>query len=297
MHASESVAERDKWRVAGWLSLCSLLGAVAAALWLRGASFYRLDLHARFDHPEYRTLSPSGPLGHAYGFIATALVLANLSYLLRRRFARWRVGSMRLWLNLHVATGLLSGLFGLSHSALQLRNPIATVTMAALAVTLSTGIVGRFIFFFVPQPNLARLDENLQTFEAVCPGLGRALFERLSALPLPQLIGRVTLPKVLWLLPSWERDARRRKRIVKDTLRAYEPNHQDEFQMLRARITETAALAAMVPRAVAYDHLMRSWRGLHRFFALLMIATMLVHVAVAWYYGYRWIFSGPSPGL
>ena len=291
MHAANPVAERGKWQLLGWLSLCSLLALAATGLWLRGASFYRLGLHERFDHPEYRMLSPSGPLGHAYGFIATALVLANLSYLLRRRLARWRVGSMRLWLNLHVATGLLSGLFGLSHSALQLRNPLATVTMVALAITLSTGIVGRFIFFFVPQPNLVRLNEHCQTFEAVCPGLGRALAQGLSALPLPEIVGRVTLPKVLWLLPTWERDARRRKRLVKDTLRAYEAGHQSEFQMLRAQVAETAALAAMVPRAVAYDHLMRSWRGLHRFFALLMIVAMLVHVGVAWYYGYRWIFS------
>jgi hypothetical protein len=297
MHAADSIAERNKWQVAGWLSLCSLVVLAAAGLWLRGASFYRLDLHARFDHPEYRMLSPSGPLGHAYGFIATALVLANLSYLLRRRFAHWRLGSMRLWLNLHVATGLMSGLFGLSHSALQLRNPLATVTMVALAVTLVTGIVGRFIFFFVPRPDLVRLNENCQTFEAVCPGLGRELAQGLSALPLPELRGRVTLPKVLWLLPSWERDAWRRKRLVKETLRAYEPGHLNEFQMLRARMTETAALAAMVPRAVAYDYLMRSWRGLHRFFALLMIVAMLVHVGVAWYYGYRWIFSRPAAGF
>ena len=249
MHPNDSLTERSKWPTLGWLCHGALLVATAAGLWARGASFYRLDLHARFDHPEYRMLSPSGPLGHAYGFIATALVLANLSYLVRRRFARVRVGSMSLWLNLHVATGLLSGLFGLSHSALQLRNPIATVTMAALGVTLATGIIGRFIYFFVPRPNLARLQENCQTFEHVCPGLGRTLSERLSALPLPGLSGRVTLPKVLWRLPSWERDARRRRRLVRDTLRAYEPGHQDEFRMLRARISETAALAATVPRA------------------------------------------------
>jgi hypothetical protein len=296
MHAADPARGRDKLQVAGWLVLGLLLVTVALALWARGSSFYRLALHERFDHPEYRMLSPSGPLGHAYGFIATALVLANLSYLLRRKFARLRVGSMRLWLNLHVATGLLSGLFGLSHSALQLRNPIATVTMAALAVTLATGIVGRFIYFFVPRPNLARIEENCRTFEAISPGLGRELSERLRGLPMPEVIGRVTLPKVLWLLPTWERDARRRKRLVRDTLNAHEPWHRDEFRMLRGCIAETAGLAGAVPRAVAYDHLMRSWRGLHRFFALLMIATMLVHVGVAWYYGYRWIFSHSGPG-
>ena len=37
--------------------------------------------------------------------------------------------------------------------------------------------------------------------------------------------------------------------------------------------------------------LLRSWRGLHRFFALLMLAAVLLHAGVAWYYGYRWIFG------
>ena len=31
--------------------------------------------------------------------------------------------------------------------------------------------------------------------------------------------------------------------------------------------------------------------GLHRFFALLMLAAVLLHAGVAWYYGYRWIFA------
>jgi hypothetical protein len=297
MHSSEAVSGRDKLQIAGWLGLGLLLVGVAAAVWIRGASFYLLSAHARFDHPDYRVLSPGAPLGHGYGFFATGLVLANLSYLLRRRFARLRVGSMRIWLNLHVATGLLAGLFGLSHSALQLRNPIATVTMVSLAVTLVTGIVGRFIFFFVPQANVERLAARCQSFDAIQPGLGSGLFEQLQALPLPNVSGRVSLPKVLWLLPSWLKDARLRKRFVRESLQAYEPWHRDEFRLLRGVIAETATLAANVPRAAAYDYLMRSWRGLHRFFALLMLVLMILHAAVAWYYGYRWVFSKPSSGL
>jgi hypothetical protein len=295
MASTEPVSGKNL-RFVGWLGLSLLLLAVAGTLWIRGAGFYRLDLHARVDHPDYRTLSPGYPLGHGYGFAATALVFANLSYLLRRLVPRWRLGSMRAWLNAHVATGLLSGLFALSHSALQLRNPVATVTMVALGVTLVSGIVGRFIFLFVPQPDHVRLKENFQTFDAICPGLGQDLSSRLSASPLPTIVGRVTLPKVLWLLPGWEREARTRKRLVLSLLSGYEASHRDEFLLIRGRVAETATLAANVPRAVAYDYLMRSWRGMHRFFALLMIALMVVHVAVAWYYGYRWIFSQPSAG-
>src|SRR4051812_11535077 len=120
MQLTDTVAGRDRQRVAGWVGLVLLLVGGAVAMWLRGGSFYLLSAHERFDHPDYRLLSPGGAVGQGYGVVAAVLVLANLSYLLRRRFARWRMGSMRAWLDIHVATGVLAGLFGLSHSALQL---------------------------------------------------------------------------------------------------------------------------------------------------------------------------------
>ena len=268
-----------------------MLIAVGWALWARGAQFYRLDAVSRVDHPDYRMLSPGYPVGHAYGFIATALVIANLSYLLRRRVVAWRLGSMRAWLEVHSATGLLAGLFALSHSALQFRNPMAAVTMVALAITLVSGIIGRFIFFLVPRPNHARLEENCRAFEAIRPGLGSEILLRLSSAPVPVVAGRVTLPKVLWLLPSWGAQARLRRRLVREVFVSHGKSHVAEFDLLKKRVIETENLAASESRAVAYDYLMRSWRGLHRFFALLMITLMVLHVGVAWYYGYRWIFS------
>lgn len=297
MHPTDTLAHRGRQQVAGWVGLGLLLVGGGSAVWLRGGSFYLLSSYERFDHPDYRLLSPGGPLGQGYGVIAAVLVLANLSYLLRRRFARWRVGSMRAWLDIHVATGVLAGLFGLSHSALQLRNPVATVTMISLGLTLVTGAVGRFLFLFVPEAKLERLQERCLSFDALEPGLGRTLLARLEALPLPLVAGRVSLAKVLWLQPRWMRQARYRKRLVRETLAPYQALHPEEFQLLRGHIAETAVLAANVSRAVAYDYLMRSWRGFHRFFALLMLALLVVHVAVAWYYGYRWIFSKPGTGL
>jgi hypothetical protein len=101
----------------------------------------------------------------------------------------------------------------------------------------------------------------------------------------------VTLLKVLWLLPTWRALARLRRQHVRDVFLAYTKAHLSELVLLKERVLETEKLAALEPRAVAYGNLMRSWRGLHRFFALLMIALMIVHVSVAWYYGYRWIFA------
>jgi hypothetical protein len=44
-------------------------------------------------------------------------------------------------------------------------------------------------------------------------------------------------------------------------------------------------------RSVMGMALLRSWRGLHRLFALLMLLAVVVHIGVAWHYGYRWIFG------
>jgi hypothetical protein len=37
--------------------------------------------------------------------------------------------------------------------------------------------------------------------------------------------------------------------------------------------------------------MMRSWRSLHRFLAIMMLVSVSVHIGVAWYYGFRWIFD------
>jgi hypothetical protein len=291
---THAAAAPERSRFIVWFGLLLLPVAAAVALWLRGGAFYRLAPALRLDHPDYRVLSPGSFVGQGYGFAAAGLVLLNLSYLVRRRMATWRLGSMRVWLDVHAATGLLAGVFAISHSALQFRNPMARVTMAALGVVLVSGVVGRFIYLFVPRTNRARLEENCRVFDAIRPGLGAGLLANLMAAPVPAVAGRVTLPKVLWSLPKWALWTRRRRKIVRTAFAPYRRAQMAELNLLRARIEETENLAASEPRAVAVDYLMRSWRGMHRFFALLMIALMLIHVGVAWYYGYRWIFSEPT---
>lgn len=277
-----------------WFALFLLPVAVGLALWMRGAGFYRLAPHLRVDHPDYRTLSPGSFVGQGYGFGAAGLVLLNLSYLVRRRVAAWRLGSMRVWLDVHAATGLLAGILALSHSALQFRNPMARVTMAALGVVILSGIVGRFIYYFVPRTDRARLEENCRVFDAIWPGVGGDLMASLVTVPMPAITGRVTLPKVLWSLPRWALWTRRRRELVRAAFAPYRQERLAELTLLQGRISETERLAASEPRAVAWEYLMRSWRGMHRFFALFMMALLLVHVGVAWYYGYRWIFSQPA---
>ena len=42
---------------------------------------------------------------------------------------------------------------------------------------------------------------------------------------------------------------------------------------------------------MAATAVLRCWRSLHRFLAIMMMTTVVVHIATAWKFGYRWIWS------
>ena len=44
-------------------------------------------------------------------------------------------------------------------------------------------------------------------------------------------------------------------------------------------------------RSFKASAVLRSWRSMHMFFAILMLLTVVFHIGIAWHYGYRWIWS------
>ncbi len=294
--AASTPQHRKRAGIAGWVGLSVLLIGIGVALFLRGQEYYLLSPEERVDHEDYALLAPGHLVGHGYGIVGSALILTNLLYLARRRLVRWALGSMNGWLNLHVATGLVGGLLIVFHSTFQMRNAMTTASMWAMVIVLVTGLIGRFIFALVPKPDFSRLRQNCEVLDAIVPGLGPWFMNELASCPVPSIEGRVTPLKVMRMLPVWRGEAQRRRRLVFETVASYDTTLGSEFSLVGACVAETASIAFSIPRAVAMDSVMRSWRGLHRFFALLMVLLVAVHVGVAWYYGYRWILSEPTAG-
>jgi hypothetical protein len=91
------------------LLVWSLLGvglAVIAALWMKGGSYYVLPRAARLKSPLHPMFRASGLWGHRIGIAATAVMMLNYTYALRKR---WSVakgfGDIRHWLTFHVFVG------------------------------------------------------------------------------------------------------------------------------------------------------------------------------------------------
>jgi hypothetical protein len=211
----------------------------------------------------------------------------NLSYLIRRRFGGARLGSMRVWLDIHVFTGCLAASLVSFHSAFQLRTPIATVSAASLAIVVITGLVGRFLYALAPTNARERLRAALDGVEAARPDSREALAIAIDQQPAPAIPPNASLLRSVLAIPRWRSVGKKRREVLALVL----PGRTEMSRELRKAADELYGAAAADARSDGIAALLRSWRGLHRLFALAMLAAVLLHGGVAWYYGYRWIFA------
>jgi hypothetical protein len=268
-----------------------VLGFVAAVLWWRGSDYYPLGLDDRVEHPDYRTLRSSGHIGYGYGVAGALLIFANLLYLARRRFARWNLGSMKTWLDIHVFTGLAGALFVSFHSTFKARTTISKVTSLSLLLVVVTGLIGRFLYALVPSSGDADLRKALAELDEISPGLGQQATTLLAEHKPPRPTSG-SLLRALATIPSWRRINRARREalaLVIDNARADLPDA--ERARLKGAAKRLQRESRRAVRAVGASAILRSWRAMHRFFAILMLLTVVFHIGVAWYYGYRWIWS------
>ncbi len=283
---------RRRPRVFG-ATLAALLISLGILLAYRGWSFYLLGVQERPDHPDFKLLRPSGLIGNGYGFAAAALIVTNLLYLARRRIPRFRLGSMRFWLDLHVFTGLTAAMLVGFHSAFQLRSPLATATAASLAVVVVTGIIGRLFYALVPEDGGRELSVAVEAVGAELPWVRAELDLVLLALPAPRLAANASLIRCLAVLPRWRRTRIQRRRAIRAAFAPAVRAAQDRRERRKARALRrwVQRAAAGEVRSAAGTALLRSWRSLHRLFAITMLVAVGVHAGVAWHFGYRWIFQ------
>ena len=270
--------------------LYAALGAsVLAFLAWKGADYYLLARPERLKSPLHAALKSAGPWGHGVGMAATAFMLSNFLYALRKRGKMLTgFGDIRGWLDFHVFVGTMSPLVIAFHAAFQANNVLATSTAGALLVVMATGVVGRYIFGLVPaQGGRATELEDLA-----------ATFERLRAFAAPELahagpgatalLDRATAPVqaasflALFLRFPFESAALRLR------LRALRRRFSDRerFEDLRRALVKLARLRWQLRFYGSLKRLLRGWRVFHATMAIFLVLALSAHIAVSLYLGY-----------
>ena len=277
-------------RTRAWTVGFLALGAgIAIALWFKGSDYYTTHPWDRAAHPDNAALNSGGSWGHGEGIVGTALILLNLTFMFRRRLKSMRrFGALRLWMNMHVVTGLVGPLIVVYHTAFYPRTTVAITAFASLGVLVLTGVVGRFIYAMIPhtvagaemgrddlEKRLVEAREHLATAASPEDPLWQRL-EKLSSQPL--LVPHTSFGCLMLLPYSIVSTMTLRARLFFLGRSRHDVDWHDvhDIVLIRRRL-HTLTL---------YRKLLRWWRGLHRVFALVMVVTMTIHVVVLLYLGY-----------
>jgi len=270
------------------LYLAAGLGVLAWLTW-KGLDYYLLPKPDRLKSALHPILKPAGPWGHGVGMAATAFMLSNFLYALRKRTrALTGFGHIKGWLDFHVFVGIMSPLVIAFHAAFQSNNFMASATSLSLAVVILTGLIGRFIFGLVPaQGGKAEELEDLA-----------GSFERLRAFAAPELahagaratalLDRATAPvKAGSLLAVFVRypfeAASLRVRLV--TLRGLFPD-RERYLELKDTLVKLGRLRWQLRFYGSLKRLLRGWRVFHATLAVFLVFAIVAHIAVSLYLGY-----------
>lgn len=274
-----------------WTSLIMSVAVLAWVLVFR--QYYWASSAQRPLSHLHEMLRPSSPFGLASGLAATLLIVANLSYLLRRNWLEWIPGSLAGWMTAHVVTGIVALLLVLFHAAMSPQQTVGGHAFAALVFLVTTGAIGRYFYSFVPRAAngkelaLEELNSRLAAEAAQWDRWGRefsddarreirelvaagrwqgGFFRRLTALLRTQGAVKETCRRL------GERG--RRQGLSGDQI--------DRLLALARRAHRAALLSAHYEDLRA---LLNSWRFFHRWVALAMVLLAAAHIWVALRYG------------
>ncbi|HEY3451641.1 MAG TPA: NAD(P)-binding domain-containing protein [Myxococcales bacterium] len=283
---------RRRRRIAAGLAF---LGAcIVALLALKGGDYYLLPLKARFKDAMHAALKPAGLWGHGVGVVATAFMLSNFLYPMRKRlgFMKGRT-TIRTWLTFHMFVGFMSPLVILFHAAFQANNDIARWTLMALLIVVSTGVVGRFVFGLVPAEGdaaleeadvLAELERSKGQILAAVAGTAAAadakkLMDDLAAKPPGSFVGAV-----LSLVTTRVRLSGRLATLARAL------GDPERSRQLRQAAERLARLRVQARFLGSFKRLLSGWRLFHAVLALFLVVAIAGHIGLSFYLGYRWIF-------
>lgn len=268
------------------------LATLAFAFW--HADYYMLGPAERAAQPKHSLLRPGMGAGLWLGISAAGMIALNLLYLLRRgeRFGL-RLGSLRLWMTAHVATGILALLCAMLHGGMAPRDTVGGHAFWALAVLLVTGAIGRYFYAYVPRAangrelELAEVKARLGRVAEEGDPAYRRFRERahgeVAALADLKQWRASFLGRVLSLLGARRDLSRVLARIAREGRDEGVPEERVKETLELARSAHRAAIMA-----AHYEDLravLNTWRYLHRWVAALLVLLVLVHVAYALAYG------------
>lgn len=272
--------------------------AVLVYLIYIGINYYNTPLEERFYHPDHNLLKPSGIMGHGVGVLGSlALVIGISVYMMRKRVRSMaRMGRLKHWLEFHIFLCILGPVSILFHTSFKFGGLVSISFWSMVAVFLS-GFIGRFIYLQIPRSiegrELSRIEIGKMKGD-----LGIILETKFS---LPQTIMETILestritedPSHFNSFTKYFRnylEDRSKVRWIRLTLKQNKMSRIQRSGIIKL-VKNEMSINHKLERLQIMQNLFKYWHVVHMPFALIMLIIMVVHIAITFVFGYRWIFS------
>lgn len=275
------------------LLLVTVWVAVAFLATRGGWDYYLLPMAERPGSPLHDEFGPTGRLGHLYGIAGTAMMAIGVTgYSLRRRLGVLSgVGRLSTWLQVHIFLCTLGPYLVVLHTTLKLGG-IVSIAFWSMAIVVISGIFGRYVYAQLPhgvEGNIRDLSElgreSRQLEEALRDhrAMQGSDIARLLAVPTtPEPRG--LMHALLLSFSGSAADAAHRKRTRRqlDEIDVPRPIQHEILNLVRRRrrLIRSGTLARSFRRMFSYWHL------LHLPLAILLLMVTILHIGVAYLFGY-----------
>jgi len=267
--------------------------ASAALLLFIGYSYYSTPLDQRYFHAAHQLLKPSGLVGHGLGIIGSLMIVIGVfTYMARKRIKRFsRIGILKYWLEFHIFLCTLGPILVMYHTAFKFGGLVSIGFWCMVAVVLS-GVIGRFIYLQIPRTIEGRMltllelekirednKEDLQNNHQLDQSFFNLMNEALSK--------KYTEGIRHWI-SNYSDERIYYKRLSLEVKRLQLP--KIESRKVKELFKSEISLNRRIRRLSTMHRHFRNWHVIHLPFALVLLVIMAIHVGVALFFGYKWIF-------
>lgn len=150
-----------------WLYFAVLVAGAAAVLAF-GLGYYTTPEAERLTHPLHDVLRPGATGGLWLGVLGTSLMLAMLSYSVRKLLLRWTfLGSPAHWLHFHIICGIMGPTFILLHTSFQVPDGLIGIGFWCMVLVALSGSFGRYVYGHFPRTAAGRSQDLEEAREAL----------------------------------------------------------------------------------------------------------------------------------
>jgi len=252
---------------------------VASYLAYIGYSYYSLPLEERFYHPRHNWFKPSGLFGQGLGVIGTFLILFGVSiYILHKRYnilGKWV--RLKYLLEFHIFLCTVGPIMILFHTAFKFGG-IVSIAFWSMVAVVASGVAGRFIYNQIPRTIEGRALSLLEV-QNMKTDISNVLEEKYHLNP----------QTIQLFLNFTNKDKSTSVSTLNKALQSNSLPKNDRSVILKM-VKNERKLSRRIARLEVMKKWFKYWHVAHMPFALIMLVIVVVHIIVAFTFGYKWIF-------